>query len=220
MPDVRRRPTTSDTGAAVRPVRREHQQKRVVSPRFRAVRQSWKRASTSRSPIAQSPKRRGAPANPGGSAWPFSNSCFAFDLVITHRTPIQRLWPTRIAGQNAGSGPVLYSGVPVPARNNNSTERDQRFESGFLQRQVRRTPARTGEDPSDLEVVRYWDLAATERGPSVSSPMARARTGIATSTPREAGSFPTNCLVCSTHGLASGCCGTRRCRFGEAAHSA
>ena len=26
-----------------------------------------------------------------------------------------------------------YSGVPVPARNNNSTERDQRFESGSLQ---------------------------------------------------------------------------------------
>ena len=25
-----------------------------------------------------------------------------------------------------------YSGVSVPARNNNSTERDQRFESGFL----------------------------------------------------------------------------------------
>ena len=25
-----------------------------------------------------------------------------------------------------------YSGVPVPARNNNSTERDQRFESHFL----------------------------------------------------------------------------------------
>src|SRR6516225_9741075 len=29
-----------------------------------------------------------------------------------------------------------YSGVSVPARNNNSTERDQRFESGFLQRRV------------------------------------------------------------------------------------
>jgi len=27
-----------------------------------------------------------------------------------------------------------YSGVPVPARNNNSTERDQGFESGFLRR--------------------------------------------------------------------------------------
>jgi hypothetical protein len=29
-----------------------------------------------------------------------------------------------------------YSGVPVPARDNYSTERDQRFESGFLQRRV------------------------------------------------------------------------------------
>jgi len=29
-----------------------------------------------------------------------------------------------------------YSGVPVPARNNNSTERDQGFESGFLQQRV------------------------------------------------------------------------------------
>jgi hypothetical protein len=32
-----------------------------------------------------------------------------------------------------------YSGVSVPARNSNSTERDQRFESGFLQRGVWRT---------------------------------------------------------------------------------
>src|SRR6516164_9083488 len=37
------------------------------------------------------------------------------------------------------------------------------FESISLQRRVRRTPTRTGEVPSDLEVVRYWDLAATER---------------------------------------------------------
>src|SRR6516165_1638768 len=29
-----------------------------------------------------------------------------------------------------------YSGVPVPARNNNSTEKDQGFESGFLQQRV------------------------------------------------------------------------------------
>src|SRR6516164_597612 len=40
---------------------------------------------------------------------------------------------------------------------------DRWFESAFLQRRVRRTPTRTGEVPSDLEVVRYWDLAATER---------------------------------------------------------
>src|SRR6516162_357486 len=40
---------------------------------------------------------------------------------------------------------------------------DREFESHFLQRRVRRTPTRTGEVPSDLEVVRYWDLAATER---------------------------------------------------------
>src|SRR6516162_9199422 len=44
-------------------------------------------------------------------------------------------------------------------------KRDRWFESRFLQRQVRRTPAQTGEVPSDLEVGRYWDLAATERGP-------------------------------------------------------
>jgi hypothetical protein len=30
-----------------------------------------------------------------------------------------------------------YSGVPVPARNNNSTEKGPEFESGFLQRGVR-----------------------------------------------------------------------------------
>ena len=40
---------------------------------------------------------------------------------------------------------------------------DRGFESGLLQRQVRRTPTRIGEVPSDLEVVRHWDLAATER---------------------------------------------------------
>ena len=40
---------------------------------------------------------------------------------------------------------------------------DRWFESSSLQRRVRRTPTRTGEVPSDLEVVRYWDLAATER---------------------------------------------------------
>ena len=37
-----------------------------------------------------------------------------------------------------------YSGVPVPARNNNSTERDQRFESDLLQRRVYCEPGRPG----------------------------------------------------------------------------
>jgi len=37
-----------------------------------------------------------------------------------------------------------YSGVPVPARNNNSTERDQGFESGFLQRRVRLSSGQRG----------------------------------------------------------------------------
>ena len=42
-----------------------------------------------------------------------------------------------------------YSGVPVPARNNNSTERDQGFESGFLQRRVCEpsVPQRHGSHP-------------------------------------------------------------------------
>jgi len=44
------------------------------------------------------------------------------------------------------------------------------FESGSLQRQVRRTPARTGEDPSDLEVVRYWDLAGLRGAPAFLHP--------------------------------------------------
>ena len=48
-------------------------------------------------------------------ARPFSNSCFAFDLVITHRTPIQRFWPIRIAGQlrSRPSRRQLLSLLPV-----------------------------------------------------------------------------------------------------------
>jgi len=40
-----------------------------------------------------------------------------------------------------------YSGVSVPARNNNSTERDQRFESGLLQRRVRNEPSAASQGP-------------------------------------------------------------------------
>src|SRR6516164_3545111 len=145
--------------------------------------------------------------------------------TVASRTPmgsfeIRTLRPLSRKNESLSGTGTVTEATKSPSRSGSLSSRYRWFESISLQRQVRRTPARTGEVPSDLEVVRYWDLAATERGPSVSSPMARARTGIATSTPRQAGSFPTNCLVYSTHGLASGCCGTRRCRSGEAAHSA
>jgi hypothetical protein len=59
---------------------------------------------------------------------------------------IRALGPT--AADNA-FGIVLfsYSGVSVPARNNNSTERDQRFESGFLQYSTESTTNPCARDP-------------------------------------------------------------------------
>ena len=57
----------------------------------------------------------------------------------------------------------IATAFPSATRGRCVYERDRRFESSSLQRRIRRTPTRTGEVPSDLEVVRYWDLAATER---------------------------------------------------------
>ena len=56
-------------------------------------------------------------------------------------------------------GAIFANLIPRPGR----ITGNRRFESSSLQRRIRRTPTRTGEVPSDLEVVRYWDLAATER---------------------------------------------------------
>ena len=56
-------------------------------------------------------------------------------------------------------GAIFANLIPRPGR----ITGNRRFESSSLQRRIRRTPTRTGEVPSDLEVVHYWDLAATER---------------------------------------------------------
>jgi hypothetical protein len=49
-------------------------------------------------------------ASSTGKSWRsdhFRIAVLGFDLVIARRILIQRLWPTLIAGQNAGSSPVL-----------------------------------------------------------------------------------------------------------------
>jgi len=64
-----------ETGTATSPTQRECQRRRVAALRSRAARQSWKRTSALPSLIGRPPKRRARPANPGGSARPFLNSC-------------------------------------------------------------------------------------------------------------------------------------------------
>ena len=115
VPDVRRAPTPSDTGAAIRPVRRGHQRKRVMFPRFRAQCANHGSGLVLRDHPLRSLRSGVGRQQILAEARPFSISYFAFDLVITHRTPIQRFWPIRIAGQlrSRPSRRQLLSLLPV-----------------------------------------------------------------------------------------------------------
>ena len=72
-PDLIRMLVKGDRCACI--TQRKRQSQRVSTLRWRAAHQSWKRAGGSSSLIGRPPKRRARPANPGGSARRFLNSC-------------------------------------------------------------------------------------------------------------------------------------------------
>ena len=72
-PDLIRTVVKGDRCACI--TQRERKSRRVSALRWRAAHQSWKCACASCLLIGRPPKRHARPANPGGSARPFLNSC-------------------------------------------------------------------------------------------------------------------------------------------------